>query len=344
MSTRLKQLSSGRLKRTSFALETRALQRKHQAEIPELVQPPTFSFNIPPWENRLENMKIQTTVPQLSTKDEQGNEVKKALTLAMLDEQYPQEAWIRLYTDGSATDAVKNGGAGVFIQYPSGERQAEAIPTGLHCTNYRAEEEALIHAANIISSRVSQDTQVVFLTDALSVLQAVNTNSLPQLEEALNKIKCLRIVLQWIPSHCGVEGNEEADKMAKLGAKDQQPNNGVSPKEMKTIIQSLHRMARPKDNYHLLTRSQQVVIFRLRTGHNKLNQHLFQKLRAVPSPMCPCGEAEQDTDHILQECRDLQALRAEIWPTQEPLHDKLYGPVDSLRRTTHFISRSGLQV
>ena len=75
---------------------------------------------------------------------------------------------------------------------------------------------------------------------------------LPKLEEALNKIKCLRIVLQWIPSHCGVEGNEEADKMAKLEAKEQQPNNGVSPKEIETIIQSLHGMAQRKDNYHTI--------------------------------------------------------------------------------------------
>ncbi|KAK7095608.1 hypothetical protein V1264_004997 [Littorina saxatilis] len=115
----------------------------------------------------------------------------------MLDERYPQEAWMRVFTDGSATDAVKRGGAGVYIQHPSGEWQAEAIPTGLHCTNYRAEVEALIHAANTISSKVNPDTQVVFLTDALSVLQAVNNNKLPQL--TTHNIKCLKTVLQWVP-------------------------------------------------------------------------------------------------------------------------------------------------
>ena len=104
----------------------------------------------------------------------------------MLEERYPQEAWIRVYTDGSATDAVKSGGAGVYIQYPSEEKQAEAIPTGLHCTNYRAEEEALIHAANTISSKVNQDSQVVLLTDALSGLQAVINNKLPHTSQTLN--------------------------------------------------------------------------------------------------------------------------------------------------------------
>jgi len=218
MSARLQQMSSGRLKRSSFALEARALHRKHKEELPDLVQPPSFSLDTPPWEDRMGHVEVQDTVPHLTTKDEQSDVVKKTLTLAMLEERYPQEAWIRVYTDGSATDAVKCGGAGVYIQYPNGEKQAEAIPTGLHCTNYRAEEEALIYAANTISSKINQDSQVVLLTDALSVLHAVTNNKLPQLEQALHNIKCLRTVLQWIPSHCGVKGNEEADKMAKLGA------------------------------------------------------------------------------------------------------------------------------
>ena len=344
MSDRLKRMSSGRLKRSSFALEARALQRKYQTVMPELVEAPSFSLDAPPWEDRLGNLDIQTSVPHLTTKDEQSSVVKDALTLAMLDERYPQEAWLRVYTDGSAADAVKNGGAGVYIQYPSGEWQAEAIPTGLHCTNYRAEVQALIHAANTISDRVNHDNQVVFLTDALSVLQAMTSNKLPQLEQALNNIKSLRTVLQWIPSHCGVQGNEEADRMAKLGAEEDQENNPVNLEEVKTIIKTLHRTPQPQDSYHLLSRPQQVVIFRLRTGHNRLNQHLHKKMHVVPSPMCPCGEAEQDMAHILQDCRSHQLLRAEIWPTPESLYNKLYGPVDALQRTTDYISRSGLQV
>ena len=33
-------------------------------------------------------------------------------------------------------------------------------------------------------------------------------------------------------------------------------------------------------------------------GHNRFNKHLNKKMRAVPSPMCPCGDAEQDTAHV----------------------------------------------
>ena len=344
MSARQKQLSSGRIKRSSFVRETQSLQREHQEKLPAQVQAQTPSHEPPPWEERIENVNIRTTVPHFTTKDEHSDESKKALTLAMLEEKYPKEAWIRVYTDGSATDAVWRGGAGVYIEYPNGQWQAEAVPTGIHCTNYRAEVEALVHAANTISSRANPDSKVVFLSDALSVLQAVNNNNLLCLEKALQNVQCLKTVLQWIPSHCGIDGNEEADRMAKMGAKKQQVENQGSFQEMKTMIKSLFKQPQPYDSYHQLSRPDQVVTFRLRTGHNRLNHHLHRKMRRVPSPMCPCGEAEQTTEHILQECRNLRSLREELWPKPVPLQNKLHGPVEMLQKTTSFISKAGLQV
>ena len=115
-------------------------------------------------------------------------------------------------------------------------------------------------------------------------------------------------------------------------------------KEMNTIIKSLYKPSQKKDAYHQLSRTEQVILFRLRTGHNRLNKHLHRKLRVVPSPMCPCGRSEQDTTHILQECRDLEALRREVWPEPVPLEQKLHGCVDDLRRTAEFILKADLQL
>ena len=118
--------------------------------------------------------------------------------MSMLEEKYHSESWVRVYTDGSTT----KGGASIYIQYPNGEQQSEAIPTGLHCSNYKAEGEAIIHAAHTIKYKVD-NTQVVFLTGALSVLYTLINDNLPQLEQALYTINTLKTVLQWIPSHCG---------------------------------------------------------------------------------------------------------------------------------------------
>ena len=59
-----------------------------------------------------------------------------------------------------------------------------------------------------------------------------NKNKLPNLKSLYN-IECTRKVLQWIPSHCGISGNEQVDKMAKMGAKDEQIDNPVSLTELK---------------------------------------------------------------------------------------------------------------
>ena len=162
----------------------------------------------------------------------------------------------------------------MYIRFLDGQLKTSAGPTGIYCTNYRAEVEALVLASQLISSTVEQEAQVVFLTDALSVLEAASNSKLPRLEDALKSIKCTKVVLQWIPSHCGILGNEEADKLAKHGAYKEQKDNGVSLPEMKTIFKSLFRPRSARDNYHQLTRPQQVIIFRLRTGHNRRNHHV----------------------------------------------------------------------
>jgi hypothetical protein len=46
-------------------------------------------------------------------------------------------------------------------------------------------------------------------------------------------------------------------------------------------------------------------------------------MKIIPSLMCSCGEAEQDTAHILQTGKNHQALREEIWPLPTTLQEKL---------------------
>jgi hypothetical protein len=140
----------------------------------------------------------------------------------------------------------------------------------------------------------------------------------------INKTICIVFVF------CGVHGNEQADRLAKNGAGQQQQENPACLTEMKTIIKSLFKIPQ-QDSYHQLTRSDQTTIFRLRTGHNSLNQHL--NMNIIPSPMCSCGEAEQDTAHILQTCKNHQALREEIWPLPK-----------TLQKTTRFLAVTEIQV
>ena len=77
-----------------------------------------------------------------------------------------------------------------------------------------------------------------------------------------------------------------------------------------------------QDALHQLARHQQTIIFRLRTGHCRLNSHL-KRIGVKTSAQCPCGEADQTPEHYLQSCSLHQQARQQIWPTCVSLKTKL---------------------
>ena len=288
---------------------------------------------------------ISTAVPYVTTGDSQDDTAKRALTLAMLEERYPDEAWIHAYTDGSATDAMSNGGAGVYLKFPEGHTDTAKIPTGKYCSNYGAEVQALMQATSMIIDSQNDCQQVVLLTDSLSALEALAADKLPHLMACLQEAaKCRRVALQWIPAHCGIPGNEAADMLAKQGAQESQPDNSVSYIEKRTLVKAAMRPKTTRDAYHLLERRQQVVIMRLRTGHNRLNAHMNRKMKLTPTPTCDCGLSDQTAAHILQDCPLFQNQRTMVWPEAVPLQVKLHGSRQDLEKTTTFVSLTSLTV
>ena len=205
--------------------------------------------------------------------------------------------------------------------------------------------KAIIKAANYLTSKTPTSSQVVFLTDAKSVLEAYESNKLPHLRNAMSTQNYSRIVMQWIPAHCKIPGNERADDLAKKGSKMEQVERPVTYQEAKGIIKEIAKPPRQEpDDYHLLNRAGQTIIFRLRTGHNRLNYHMYTKLKIGRTPLCACETAPQTSQHILQACPLLDSEREKCWPTQTSIERKLYGKLDELRRTVGFIVSSGIKV
>ena len=108
--------------------------------------------------------------------------------LVNIAENYLPGTWTHVYTDGSATKAITDGGAGIIIQYPSGATQTANSATGKHCTNYRAETEALKQAAIVVKDSLEPCSPTVFLTDAISVLEALQTNKSPLLAAQMQEV------------------------------------------------------------------------------------------------------------------------------------------------------------
>ncbi|BFY97175.1 hypothetical protein BsWGS_00215 [Bradybaena similaris] len=197
----------------------------------------------------------------------------------------------------------------------------------------------------MIYSSNSDCSQVVIFTDALAVLQALKSGKLSHLRSVLDKVsERYKVTLQWVPSHCGVPGNERADSLAKKGGECEQPDNEVTYFEKKRAIQAIRKdRCSANDDYHTLDRRGQSIVFRLRTGHNRLNKHMH-RIHVSPTPLCPCGMGEQTAKHVLQECPEHSELRRKYWPSDVSFKQKLYGNREELKTTVKFITDTNLAV
>ena len=61
-----------------------------------------------------------------------------------------------VYTDGSVTNAIRDGGAGSIIYLQGGQQIENSAATRKHCTNYGAEVKALEQGAKAIDDLTDQ--------------------------------------------------------------------------------------------------------------------------------------------------------------------------------------------
>ncbi|XP_064647443.1 uncharacterized protein LOC135500128 [Lineus longissimus] len=274
-----------------------------------------------------------------------------------IDRQYPHDRWTLAYTDGSAESAVKNGGSGIYIRYPCGESSTLSVPGGKYCSNFKAEVLALTTAAKHLAQSQRTSPLIAILTDSLSTLQALTSENIESdikdLKEHLQDLTSNHhVVLQWIPAHCGIPGNERADQLAKEGSLQIQPNGKQSYREITTLLKQKCRndWKKIQGNHHPqsdqlwpLDRKDATTIYRLRTGHCGLRGHL-KRIGVRDIVECQCQTAVQTPTHILQDCPLYQDLRDRFWPKDTKVEEKLWGTQPDLRATSRVISATGLRL
>ncbi|KAJ4452358.1 hypothetical protein ANN_03891 [Periplaneta americana] len=146
--------------------------------------------------------------------------VRAAMNLRTINIRYPPQNWLHLYTDGSLISREQGAGAGVTCCLFSLHRSL-----GYGTTSFDGEITAISESLRNLLCHINKFKNAVILSDSKAAILSIVSKHTPSSQTAeitkmLSQLISLnkRIVFQWISSHCGILGNENADALAKKGS------------------------------------------------------------------------------------------------------------------------------
>ena len=251
--------------------------------------------NIPPW--MFSHPIIDFNMHEYVRKDD--SRYTAAAVQAYIDRQYRGK--LLVYTDGSKDPATERTGAAVYVpRHRIGimKRATDKLSV------YVVEVLAILLALKWLIN--SDEKDAVILSDSWSALTSMESfkscrmDLILEVHTLLNVSRMTGRYVQfaWVPAHVGLEGNEDADILAKrsLKAEEIQLDVCLGKSEAKAIIKdycnkrwqnhwdthelgrSFYELQRMVGNSLIIGRSrrEQVVMTRIRIGHSGLNATLHR--------------------------------------------------------------------
>ncbi|KAL1446330.1 hypothetical protein WDU94_005475 [Cyamophila willieti] len=263
------------------------------------------------------------------------------------DERILKNAGIKYYTDGSRT----NEGSGAGLCGPGFCRRSASL--GLSSTVYQTEVFSIIMGARHALDLGWRDRKITFFSDSQAAIKTLTTTKVQSklAWECIGTLNDLaasnQVHLEWIPGHRDIQGNETADKMARIGAGTKfigpEPVLGLTKSTLKTRVKEwisdeanrtwnnsvgMRHSKLTLEGYSkkltqealALSRKQLRQVVSLLTGHGPFKKHLHTMGLCLEEPVeCRlCGLEEETASHIIFECEALAPRRFRIFNTPNP--------------------------
>ena len=267
-----------------------------------------------------------------------------------------------IYTDGSCVGGTAFGGSEAVVW--SGDPIDGAVIDRLrsqgrrYTCSFDTEIAALRLAAEYIDA-LPIGPPVLICTDCASAVDALSRASADK-RPVIRDVRRLleragrRISLLWVPSHCGIPGNEQADSEANAAAnrndrstseeeavslttatavlKARTRASTITHERLKVVydrgrhfspyssasdrqLWSTFRIDWPSN----FSRREHILLAQLRSGHCARLKSYSHRLSADADPSCPhCEETDEDVEHWLRSCPAHTSSRMEIFNDPAP--------------------------
>lgn len=284
----------------------------------------------------LDNMKL--------CKKSYDNNILKNIIMEELHTKY--FGWLKLYTDGSKIGNV----LGAAFYDPRHKVKGLFKMCNSNICIMTAELVAISKALTYLQNAEIDNNRIVIFVDSRSALQhivrcASGHRGVSITYAILSQIwyfTCnnIDVILQWVPSHVGLRGNEEVDQLAKTSVVDGIELN-ITPSYFELLPkykiecsnnwkEYFNKMSLEKGIWYKtlqceppripwfanikLNRKFVIIAHRLRSGHVPLNKfrHLMGK---SDSPNCTQCDVMEDVHHLLVECVRTQTAREVLMNT-----------------------------
>lgn len=246
----------------------------------------------------------------------------------------PKDRLVR-FTDGSKT--TEGSGAGV---YAPGTEEGIWYSLGRLASVFQAETFAALLGVSEMLPKDAEEQKVYICSDSESMIKAllspaVTSTLVKECKDYINELGLRnQIALVWVPGHSGVEGNERADEMARVGsstlAYGPDPQipipQSLCVRALKDWLKGKHAerwteyagglhtkcfLPMPNEKFSKalinMDRKRIARVVGALTGHCGLNSHL-RKMRLSNTPECTCGEEETGI-HVICDCPKFSQLR-----------------------------------